>query len=166
MTIILILNPQYGEVTANDERYSVMRYCIEKSDDVHDGWKLMTCYQDYYLQKGFHIFSKKQLILCQLKLNNLFSCLALFISISLLIFTVFVYAHFKELRDFQGKSVIGLAVSQIFAYMAIPLFRYFSSAKITNNSLLILLMSTLIISLVLILLWITVMIVHMFFTFR
>ncbi|KAL7036859.1 hypothetical protein ACKWTF_008964 [Chironomus riparius] len=137
----------YGDVTIDDEKYSVNRYCIEKSEDFYDGWKLKTCYQDYYIQKGFHF-------------------LAIFLSVSLLGVTLFIYTYFKELRDFYGKTIIALTSSQIVAYASIPVFRYLSSKKYSHRNSVFLLISMLIISLVFILLWITVMIVHLFFTFK
>jgi len=125
----------------------------------------MICYQDYYLQKGFHVLGMKKSIFKKYFL--IFSSyLAIFLSISLLGFTLFVYAYFKELRDFHGKTVIALTSSQILAYTAIPILRHLSSQNFSHRSLTTLLISMLIISLVVILLWITVMIVHMFFTFR
>ena len=57
-----IYHSQYGDAEVDGEDYSVSRYCLEKSEDVYDGWKLMTCYQDYYIQNGFHILSMNELI--------------------------------------------------------------------------------------------------------
>ncbi|XP_070491509.1 uncharacterized protein [Chironomus tepperi] len=136
----------YGEVIINKEKFNVKRYCIEKDDDVYDGWRLMTCYQDYYVQKGFH-------------------ALAIFISISLFGFTLFVYAYFKELQDFYGKTIIALIGSNILADLSIPMFRYISARNYGTNDIAFLLLSILIMCLLMTLLWITVMIVHLFITF-
>ncbi|CAG9805351.1 unnamed protein product [Chironomus riparius] len=100
----------YGDVQAFGDDYSVSRYCLEKDEDVFDGWKLMTCYQDYYLQKGFHV-------------------LTIFLSVTLLGFTLFLYCY----KYRQIKHVL----YSLFA-----------------------------VSLVMILLWITVLIVHTYLTFR
>ncbi|KAL7036857.1 hypothetical protein ACKWTF_008962 [Chironomus riparius] len=137
----------YGDVQAFGDDYSVSRYCLEKDEDVFDGWKLMTCYQDYYLQKGFHV-------------------LTIFLSVTLLGFTLFLYWYFKELCDFHGKTIIALTGSQIFTYLLVPFIRYVSYYSYKYRQIKHVLYSLFAVSLVMILLWITVLIVHTYLTFR
>ncbi|XP_070491518.1 G-protein coupled receptor Mth2-like isoform X3 [Chironomus tepperi] len=137
----------FGEPEVDGDDYSILRYCLEKDDDVYDGWMLKICYQDYYFQKGIHIFT-------------------IFVSICLLGSIMFIYAYFKELRDFHGKTIIAITGSQIFTYLTIPFIRYFTSYLYSVWKFVYTLYALFASSLVMILLWITVLIIHSYLTFK
>jgi len=77
-----------------------------------------------------------------------------------------VYAYFKELRDFHGKSVISFSITQIFAYAIVPFIVFEAPDKNPDNMYMTIILHSFIVSMVQILLWITVMIVHSFLTFK
>ncbi|CAG9805350.1 unnamed protein product [Chironomus riparius] len=133
-----------GGVVVNNKVYSISRYCFAESNN---DWKLMTCHQDYYLQKVVHIST-------------------ILLSISILSCTLFVYIYFREPSDFYGKCIISLVLSQILTYTLLPIVRFASndSLSIISHELLDVVFSLFAMSLMLVLLWITAMIVHLFFT--
>ncbi|KAL7036865.1 hypothetical protein ACKWTF_008968 [Chironomus riparius] len=136
-----------ASIVIDGERYDFKRYCLEKSDFVEDGWKLMICQQDYFYYKLFHL---------------------ILISISILIFglILFVYSYFKELRDFYGKFTIGFMVSQIIAYAIVPLILFNNNNRGMRGLFGIIVPVLFGGSMLMTLLWITVMIVHSFLTFK
>ena len=74
-----------------------------------------------------------------------------------------MYSYFKELRDFYGKFTIGLMVSQIIAYAVTPFIVLDKDDRIIRGIIVPTIFSG---SMVMTLLWITVMIVHSFSTFK
>jgi len=77
-----------------------------------------------------------------------------------------VYAYFKELRDFHGKTIIALTGSQIITYLVVPFIRFFAPGRFGFHKFMFIFLALFIVSLAMILLWITVLIVHTYLTFK
>ncbi|KAL7036862.1 hypothetical protein ACKWTF_008966 [Chironomus riparius] len=130
------------------KQYNYKKYCLEKSDDVQHGWKIMICQRDVYFYKIFHFIA---------------------ISCSVLLFgsIIFVYSYFKELRDFHGKFTIVLMVPLICAYIVIPLAVFdHDEQKLFRGYFGVILPMIYTTTMMMILLWITAMILHSFLTFK
>lgn len=90
----------------------------------------------------------------------------IFFSILLFVLTIFIYAKFKELRDFHGKTIISFLVNLIFAYGIVPFLVFKVPDKKTDSNSMEIILSSFIIAMVHILLWITAMIVNSFLKFK
>ncbi|KAL7036870.1 hypothetical protein ACKWTF_008973 [Chironomus riparius] len=132
------------------EWYNQLRYCLENANDVYDGWKLFICNQDLNFQRIFHV-------------------IIIILAIILYGFILIVYSYNKDLRDFHGKWTIVLAAIQVFSHLFFPFVLYDESPNyfiFLNNRLQNGIYNLLKLSLMLIILWINVMIFHVFFTFK
>ncbi|XP_070491564.1 uncharacterized protein [Chironomus tepperi] len=134
----------HASIYINGKHYDYRRYCLEKSANALDGWKLMICTQDEQIHKIFHF-------------------LTISISVVLNAMTLLVYIYFKKLRDFHGKCAIALVINQMFIYIlstCVDLYDFYyedDQEEILFSILKLFVINTL--------LWITVMILHSMFTF-
>jgi len=91
-------------------------------------------------------------------------------AISLAVFVfgliIIVYSYFKELQDFYGKFTIAFATTQIIAYITVPFILFNKDHKYIIGLFEIIITTTYVISMMMILLWITAMIMHSFLTFK
>lgn len=90
---------------------------------------------------------------------------AIFFAVFVLGIIVFVYSYFKELQDFYGKFTIAFVTTQIIAYITVP-FILFNKDHERIRLFETIIATTYTISMMMILLWITVMILHSFLTFK
>lgn len=92
--------------------------------------------------------------------SSFFLSSVIILSILLFGLTTFAYAYYKDLRDFKGKAIVGLMMSQILAYSTYSIM-FLSDIDFDSFRIPAFLMG-----LLQILLWTTVIVVNQFIVFK
>lgn len=148
----------------NEVHYETNLYCLEMSQDGGEvvNWNLFVCENNHNFLRIF-FFTRKLCYIMRVEIFFIkkYSTVSI-VSILILSATVFVYAHFKELRTVPGKCFMFFAIGLLTVYIATPLIH----VDFKQNFLKLVVAVVLALGFVFSFLWMTVMSFDVWWTFR